>query len=32
MFQINLREHPAPFLDAEYLEQLKEFLMKCYTN
>lgn len=28
MFQINLREHPAPFLDAEYMEPLKEFLEK----
>ena len=23
-----LREHPAPFLDAEYLELLKEFLVR----
>ena len=26
MSQIDLREHPAPFLDAEYLKPLKEFL------
>ena len=25
MFQIKLQEHPAPFLDAEYLEPLKVF-------
>ena len=32
MSQIKLQEHPAPFLDAEYLEPLKEFLDNHLSN
>ena len=30
--RIAIREYPAPFLDAEYLEPLKEFLTDSYIR